>query len=131
MMYKDKDKQREANRQAKARQRAYKGLAKDVQGMTQTENVIPKTDTHVIPKQGCKYCGKELEFAVLECCYDCALKQPTKVSPAKDGHILSSRPALEFTGKLTDYEREHYKPASQLSPGQYNPVSKPGDEHYA
>jgi len=31
---------------------------------------------------------------------------------------------------MTDYEREHYKPASQLRPGQYNPVSKPGGADY-
>ena len=126
-MYKDKDKQREANRQAKRAQRVRDN---EPQGMTLAEPVIPSSDIHVIPKRGCKYCGKGLDYAVLECCYDCALKQPTKVSPAKDGHILSSRPALEFTGELTDYEREHYLPASELPKGQYNPVSKPGDGHY-
>ena len=78
----------------------------------------------------CVYCGKQLEFAILKCCYNCALEQPAKVSPATDGHALASRPALEFTGKLTDFEREHYKPASELKPGKYNPVSKPGDSHY-
>ena len=41
-MYKNKDKQREANRQAKARQRA-KGMTKDV-------SVIPEQPNNVIPK---------------------------------------------------------------------------------
>ena len=87
------------------------------------------TDTESVTNP-CIYCGKELEFAILKCCYNCALEQPAKpVSPAQDGHILASRPALEFTGKLTDFEREHYKPACELKPGKYNPVSKPGDEH--
>ncbi|KKK79253.1 hypothetical protein LCGC14_2835390, partial [marine sediment metagenome] len=38
----------------------------------------------------CKYCGKQLEFTILECCYKCAINRPTKpVSPAKAGHTLS------------------------------------------
>jgi len=41
-MYKDKDRQREANRKAKQRQRAK-------EGMTQADNVIPED---VIPKRG-------------------------------------------------------------------------------
>lgn len=68
----------------------------------------------------CKYCGKQLEFAILECCYKCAIERPTKLaSPARDGHILSSRPALEFTGKMTVMERLFYRQ------GQSNFVSKP------
>ena len=35
-----------------------------------------------------------------------------------------------FTGKLTAFEHEHYKPANELKSGQYNPVSKPGDSDY-
>ena len=128
-MYKDKDKQREANAE---RQRRYREKAL---GVT-IEGVTPEKEAEVTPKaegvtNPCVYCGKQLEFAILKCCYNCALEQPSKpVSPATDGHTLASRPALEFTGKMTDFEREHYKPASKLKPGQYNPVSKPGDSHY-
>lgn len=49
MSYKDKAKQREANRKAKARQRAKDN---EPQGMTLANNVIPKTDIRVIPKRG-------------------------------------------------------------------------------
>ena len=101
--------------------------AKETKSVTVTDPEQSKDKDVTNP---CKYCDKQLEFAILECCSDCALKQPTKVSPAQDGHILASRPALEFTGKLTDFERERYKPANELKPGKYNPVSKPGDSHY-
>ena len=99
-----------------------------------TDNVTDKLVIKDLEK--CRYCGVDLpplqrKRIHLGSCYDCALKQPAKVSPATDGHILSSRPALEFTGELTDYEREHYKPASKLPKGQHNPVSKPGDSHYS
>ena len=73
----------------------------------------------------CKYCGKQLEFAILECCYKCAINRPaSSVSPARDGHTLSSRPALEFTGKMTVMERLFYRP------GQRNFVSLPGRACY-
>lgn len=78
----------------------------------------------------CKYCGKQLKFSILECCYECALNQPSKVSPAKNGHTLSSRPALEFTGKMTVMERLFYRPVSQLKPGETNFVSLPGRACY-
>jgi len=61
-MYKDKDKQREANKKAKARQRAKlctEMITNDIadelgmtQGMTLADNVIPLNDIRVIPKQG-------------------------------------------------------------------------------
>jgi len=35
-----------------------------------------------------------------------------------------------FTGQMTDFEKANYKPVSELKPGQYNPVSKPGDFSY-
>ena len=73
----------------------------------------------------CKYCGKQLEYAILECCYKCAISRPMKpVSPAKDGPTLSSRPPLEFTGKMTVMERLFYRP------GQTNFVSLPGRACY-
>ena len=121
----------------KCKQEFYRNRMKDVT-VTLVTAKETKSVTVTDPEQSkdkgvtnpCKYCGKQLDFPILECCSDCALKQPTKVSPAQDGHILASRPALEFTGKLTDFEREHYKSASELKPGKYNPVSKPGDSHY-
>ena len=48
-MFKDPDKQKEANRQAKRRQRAKDN---EPQGMTLATRVIPKTDIRVIPKRG-------------------------------------------------------------------------------
>lgn len=48
-MYKNKDKQREANRLAKRAQRARDN---EPQGMTWADNIIPKTDIRVIPKRG-------------------------------------------------------------------------------
>ena len=77
----------------------------------------------------CKYCGVELEHPKQVCCGPCAWK--------RDGTARTERRPLfqmqppKFTGKLTDFEREHYKPASELKVGEHNPVSKPGDEHYA
>ena len=96
------------------------------------ETVTVKQNKLVTVTKGkCKYCGKQLNYTVLVCCYECSLKQPTKPAlPAREGHILASRPALEFTGKLTDYERKHYKPASELKHGEFNSVSKPGDLDY-
>ena len=73
----------------------------------------------------CKYCGKQLEFAILECCYKCAISRPDKpVSPAGAGHTLSSWPVLEFTGKMTVMERLFYRS------GQTNFVSLPGRACY-
>ena len=149
-MYKDKQKQQEAQRLAQQRYRDKKSI---------TLEVIPVIPVKVIPKQPfthplnlnpqqlipnhllqyaeqCQYCGEPLPKLSKPrkypgACYECALKQPAKpVSPANEGHILASRPALEFTGKLTAFERKHYKPASELKPGELNPVSKLGDEHY-
>ncbi len=50
-MYKDKDKQREAVRVAKARQRARQGMTKDVtgQGMTGESEVIPSQEVVLHP----------------------------------------------------------------------------------
>jgi hypothetical protein len=73
----------------------------------------------------CKYCGKQLDFAILECCYKCALEQPSKASS-----VLASRPALEFTGKMTVMERLFYRPAHLLKPGQTNFISLPGRACY-
>lgn len=80
----------------------------------------------------CKHCGKQLDFAILECCYKCAIDRPSRsASPAKDGHTLSSRPALEFTGKITVMERLFYRPVGQLKPGETNFVSLPGRACYS
>ena len=49
-MYKDKDKQREANRKIKAKSRA--------QGVTGQGVTSPQAESPVTPKHGCKYCGK-------------------------------------------------------------------------
>lgn len=79
----------------------------------------------------CQYCGEPLPQLQLPrqypgACYPCALMQPAKTGddlwPA---YRYDDRPYVEQV-QLTDYEREHYKPATRLGPGEYNPVSKPG-----
>lgn len=96
----------------------------------------PVTGLTVTDLEKCRYCGVRLPALQKPrqypgACYDCAIKQLSKpVQSANKGHTLASRPALEFTGTLTDFERKHYKPASELGPGQHNPVSKPGDTDY-
>ena len=124
-MYKDPDKQREAQRNWVRQKRAEQGSTKQ-----RPARLAPIPIPCEIKPKLCKHCGNMLSHAVIECCNDCALKQPTRVRPAQDGHILASRPALEFTGVMTAFEREHYRPASELKSGKYNPVSKPGDSHY-
>jgi hypothetical protein len=94
-----------------------------------------------VTKGKCWCCGKDIA-PILVCCQECAWsgKAAAKRAGAHPPLFTDRTPkemetdlhTLKLTGdyKLTDYEREHYKPASQLLPGQVNPVSKPGDEHY-
>jgi len=108
-------------------------------GVTDNDgNVTVKTDT-VTGLEKCRYCGTDLP-ALQEprqspgSCYPCAIKQPVKaVQSASEGHILASRPALEFTGRITTYERIFYQPANKLEALSkkaghpvFTPVSKPG-----
>lgn len=91
MAYKDKAKQREANRQAQARFKAKsKGITK--QGITEPE-VIPEQQSEVIPKpdlEKCRYCGADLPKLESPrrfpgACYPCTVKPHTK--PKEVGNI--------------------------------------------
>lgn len=44
------------------------------------------------------------------------------------GRYLNKSLVLDYV--MTDFEREHYRPASKLALNEFNPVSKPGDSHY-
>jgi len=89
----------------------------------------------------CWCCGVTIA-PILVCCQECAWSGKAKAKRAgaypplltdmtpdemeDELHTLK----LSKDYKLTDFEREHYKPASQLRPREFNPVSKPGDSHY-
>ena len=94
--------------------------------------VRPVTNVSVTDLEKCRYCGKSLPRLQEPrkypgACYECAIKQPT---PLIKDNELSSHPAIEFTGQMTGYEREYYKPASELGPNELNPVSRPGSEDH-
>jgi hypothetical protein len=104
-MYKDKDKQREANRQAQAKRR--KGMT---QGMT----------------------GLPLDVQ----------RKIKRISDSPEEVIVRTGTALDYQAKFpgcpntgTDVGEidlpEGYKPASELCPGEFNRVSKPGDIDYS
>jgi hypothetical protein len=105
----------------KCRQGFYRNRMKPVTVTPVTLKLKPVT-VSVSVTNPCKYCGKQLEFAILECCYKCAIDQPLK--PVNN--TLSSRPAREFTGKLTIMERLFYRPAHLLKSGERNFISLPG-----
>ncbi len=80
----------------------------------------------------CQYCGKPIVALGYSrkypgACYDCAIKPHPKTA---DDLWPKYRWSNESNYKMTDFERGHYRPASELDDGEYNPVSKPGDEHY-
>ena len=89
----------------------------------------------------CWCCGKDIE-PILVCCQECAWSgkaaakragsYPPLLTDRTPDQMETDLHALKLTGgyKLTDYEREHYKPASELDKVKFNPVSKPGDSHY-
>lgn len=96
-MYKDKERQREADK-ARQKRRRDKIKAKGVTkvGVTQGVTSIEAKLKAVVKTKG---------------------EQQMYYGPV-------------FTGRMTGFEREHYKPAGELGPGKYNPVSLPGDDHY-
>ena len=122
MAYKDKEKQRMAVAKAARKYRAkVKGIT---QGMTVSQGEIDalpqalKDDINQLcDSDPVMYADRDERFirAVLY-----RRKFPDTVYHAS-----------WFTGTMTDFEREYYEPASELGQGEYNPVSKPGDEHYA
>ena len=122
MPYKDENKRKEVQREAAKRYReSKKGLTVD-EGLTQGLTVRSAADKDL---EKCRYCGTDLP----------RLQRPRKHPGAClncTNDIPVSRPATytrQFTGQMTAFEREHYK--SELRPGEYNPVSKPGDSHYS
>lgn len=89
-----------------------------------------------VTKGKCWCCGKSIA-PILVCCQDCAWSgkaaakragaYPPLITDRTHNQMELSILTAKTTGgyELTGYEREHYKPASELKPGQYNPVSKP------
>lgn len=82
-------------------------------------------------KPKCKYCGVELDHPKQVCCGPCAWGRQGYAAHTDQRPLFQSQ-GLVLTGryKLTAFEREHYRPASELGVGQHNPVSRPGDSHY-
>ena len=140
-MYKDKDKQREANRKAQAKFKA-KGITEQgITGCIGTVPVIPIV-IDVKPKR-----GKDIK-----CFIDLPMdvqQTITKLCPdvVKDHaeRCRRSAIAIDYQHKhpdryeprslpsccvMTESEREGYKPASELKPGEYNHISKLGDADY-
>ena len=62
-------------------------------------------------------------------CYDCAMKYADRYMDT-DELWPEYRYSNDSDYVMTAFEREHYKPASKLGKGEYNPVSLPGDKHY-
>ena len=105
----------------KAYKRSISGQSKADKSNTDTPE-IKSGQANTDNLEQCQYCGVDLPKLqqprrYVGACYTCSLKQVTKRSETCDPH---------FTGKLTDYEAEHYKPASELHAHEFNPVSKPG-----
>jgi len=95
----------------------------------------------------CWCCGAEIPKGTV-CCGPCAWSGRAERAGSYPPLLTDRTPeqmeidlnSLTLTGdcQMTDYEREHYKPASELAKGEHNPVrpvSKPGQEridaHYA
>ena len=88
----------------------------------------------------CWCCGKSIE-PILVCCQECAWSgeaavkragaYPPLLTDLTPGQMETDLHTLKLSSdyKMTDFEREHYRSANQLQ-GQYNPVSKPGDDDY-
>ena len=111
-----------------------------------TVTTLKVTTKPMAVKGRCWCCGKTIA-PILVCCQECAWSGRAKAKRAGAyPPLLTDRTpkemetdlhSLKFTNyKMTDYEREHYKPTEQLLPAtkttraEVNPVSKPGDEHY-
>ena len=130
-MYKDKNKQKEAAKQAKARWKVKQGSPD--KGIPQG---IPAKEPEGIPDlERCQYCGEPLPQLQLPrqypgACYPCALKQPVKTGDNLwPVYRYDDRPYSEQV-QMTEQEQASYKSASQLGPGEFNKVSKPGDADY-
>lgn len=89
-----------------------------------------------VTKGKCWCCNADIELGLV-CCGPCAWsgKAAAKRAGAYPPLLTDRTPdqmeadlhTTKLTGgyQMTDYEREHYVPASQLKAGQYNPASKP------
>ena len=157
-MYKDKDGQREANaerqRRYKAKQKALlsegvtdKALPKD-ERLTEAECLQSHVEIKLksVPPKPKR--GKDIKcFAGLPPDVQQTIDMMGTVDGKIDQTIKANRTAIAvnyqhlFPDKyepmslpsccqLTESEREGYNPASELKPGEYNHVSKPGDDDY-
>lgn len=156
-MYKDKAKQKEANKIASQRRRdKAKGMTDVITGDVY---VIPEPDQNVIPKkQGitCVECDREYEG--IGCSHICRAKQkrvscfeqlPADVRRTIESMASSPADKQARTERAIRYQRMYpsphstglnyiggidlsadYKTADQLAPGKYNRASKPGDPDY-
>ena len=109
----------------------------------QTDRLSKRTEQTDKVKGGvCWCCGAEIDKRTV-CCQECAWSGKAKAEragaypPLLDDRTPSKMEAdlstLVLTGgyQLTAFEREHYKPADQLSKGEFNPVSLPGSPDYS
>ena len=139
-MYKDKDRQRQANRQAKARQRAKQGMTSEGmtnEGMTgnMTIETLIKMDagcgdklTHGVTKAELSKAidfmataAGEVERLELMATDDESLRQP---SPLKDVESFTTDRAVIIS------DQEFTKLLAKADPAVCRPVSKPGDADY-
>lgn len=111
---------------------AYKRKAKLITEHANSEQTISEQPLANKAEQlgKCKYCGVELDHPKQVCCGSCAWKRPGYGHDGQRPKFQSQGAVLTGGYKLTAYERQHYKPASELGSGEYNPVSKPGDADY-
>ena len=109
MAYKDKQKQREANRAAAKRYR--------VKGMTQKQGMTDGSmDIHTLAMMDAG-CGNKLSHGLPPDL------NPMGLKPEQMRHVVGARPGHTInTG--------HYKRADQLALGELNRVSLPGDADY-
>lgn len=152
-MYKDKDKQKEANRKASQRRRD-KGMTQGItnQGMTVTDeppNVIPaeaiKKAAHRLRRGKDIKCFEDLHPGIQATIIRDSTDKDGKLDEGEKSrrttiavsyqHLYPERyepksAVLSGGYQLTASERANYKPASELKPGEYNHVSKPGDKDY-
>ena len=90
----------------------------------------------------CLYCSENHDRRGDYCSDSCKQgayrrRNATVTESNRNAPTVTRSIGLKFTGKMTDFEREHYHSASELAEmgkteGRrvFNPVSKPGDSHY-
>lgn len=157
-MYKDKDKQREADRARQKRRRdkikveGVMNTGRDGQGVTKfrlVNKLDPSNgDVRIVQERVEPKRGKDIKcFADLPPDVQEDIDKMSTVDGKIDQTIKANRTAIAVNYQhlfpdryeptplpsccvRTESDREGYKPASELKPGEYNHVSKPGDADY-